>query len=511
MAKQKVTSSVFSPLINDYPPPSHHHSSIFQHTVDQGAHTFAKNIPECRLSSCPNALRAGSFSTITFADSMKINKAAIKAAAVKGLRENCATIWTDTSYLDPKRMEVFLARSQNAPLRVRVATRGDWIAFTEAFAKALAQTHRLHLIDLEVKSAAKLHSLLAKMDGSAPILEVISLECEHGSHTLPQDAKFLQDGTPSLKQISFQRCGIPWSKVLMSSGLIFLQLWNAQESHSQCRPSTNALLNALESMPLLKHIDLFLFLPRSDGSPPRQPRLSLQKLSDRLVIYDFADAIASFFEAVEIPQAVHTDLGFVDTVENPEAVRSALSSIRSSWAGDMARLYKENGLQKLQVEPFPDEDHELYMIRFNLSFDIGPCSYDSPSLILAFSEGSSTVAVLLELSQGLDFSSLQALDIDHVDEPFFEAHLWETVLTDLPKLERASFQSSIIDGFVSGWQESTSLAGEMAELLGDRARHPGIGPVEIRIEGSCDLDSFDLLNDAAANIKVTWDGRLRRL
>jgi hypothetical protein len=430
-------------------------------------------------------------------------------------------------------MEVFLARSQNAPLRVRVATRGDWIAFTEAFAKALAQTHRLHLIDLEVKSAAKLHSLLAKMDGSAPILEVIFLECEHGSHTLPQDAKFLQDGTPSLKQISFQRCGIPWSKVPMSSGLISLQLWNAQESHSQCRPSTNAFLNALESMPLLKHIDLFLFLPRSDGSPPRRPRLSLQKLSDRLVIYDFADAIASFFEAVEIPRAVHTDLGFVDTVESPEAVRSALSSIRTSRAGDMARLYKENGLQKLQVEPFPDEDHELYMIRFNLSFDIGPWSYDSPSLILAFSESSSTMAVLLELSQGLDFSSLQALDIDHVDEPLFEAHLWETVLVDLPKLERASFQLSIIDGFVARWQENTvssspsfpklatlvfsevawdeSLAGEMAGLLGDRARQPGIGPVEIRIEGSCDLDSFDLLNDAAANVKVTWDGLLEEV
>jgi hypothetical protein len=43
------------------------------------------------INAVQNALRAGSFSTITFADPMKINKAAMKAAAedaVKGLRES---------------------------------------------------------------------------------------------------------------------------------------------------------------------------------------------------------------------------------------------------------------------------------------------------------------------------------------------------------------------------------------------------------------------------------------
>ncbi|KAF5333639.1 hypothetical protein D9611_002781 [Ephemerocybe angulata] len=118
---------------------------------------------------------------------------------------SCTELWTTPIFAKPALAETMLARSKDAPLRIKFNGKAE--EPSEALFKALSQLNRLRSVELEevITGSSQIQEMLSSWTGQAPLLTTLHLAktsahvATQGTYTFP--IGFLQGGTPSLKNL----------------------------------------------------------------------------------------------------------------------------------------------------------------------------------------------------------------------------------------------------------------------------------------------------------------------
>ncbi|KAJ3543545.1 hypothetical protein NMY22_g3112 [Coprinellus aureogranulatus] len=288
----------------------------------------------------------------------------------------CTTLWTNLSLINPAFTAVMLQRSKNAPLTVECTLhRGP--VFQEILQEALSRPRRLKSVTLfssRIINKLDATAALSQFSGSAPMLEVLDL-CADEETAIGLPEKFLEDGGPSLRKLSRQRCLIPsWESLPLSSSLTCVHLEVLTESGSAffC-PSWGALLGALEQMSLLEDLDLTGFLPKVDEATVapwvRTLPLTLQALRN-LSLDDSFSSVQTFFRCYRIPNVTRVDITFRGTSGTNflQEFMPQLATSRTGRSHMPAKRLEIHGAREIKGPGFNFTFDDLNQDRLSLRF-----------------------------------------------------------------------------------------------------------------------------------------------
>ncbi|KAF5319955.1 hypothetical protein D9611_010986 [Ephemerocybe angulata] len=464
----------------------------------------------------------------------------------------CPPLWSDLTYLTPRVMELAFNRSGNDPLEITFIAGKH--RFTDVHRKALSQTGRLLSVGIEAKSKHALREYVSCFSRSAPILEDLSLKSgtELGRWTLPDG--LLKGGTPSLKDLSLIRTGIPWSKIPVSSQLTHLTLneWDMMTLGAE----TEAVLAFLKQTPLLQYLNLSSSLPYDAlcYEPSDSSLIVTLPALQEMRLHELSSTLMEFLPFLRIPATTKVKLAFADDSEafgviDVEAIGMVLGTLKWIQGGSGAagsRMVTKFHFSGWFLDEDDDdfEDEEVLYASFWFGEDPDP----GLELTIARDESVNVDKLLAAFRWRLDFSSLHSFTLSDTGAPSsskfaVSAFAWRIVFGQLPLLRTVELNRSWPTEFIlathptlleklgvgSGFPALTTIvweeidwcevveesdegelagcalqAGFLVDFLADRPEPQ----VELHIRGCLGFSRKDFAQVQAIvpELKIQWDG-----
>ncbi|KAF6755782.1 hypothetical protein DFP72DRAFT_895193 [Ephemerocybe angulata] len=461
----------------------------------------------------------------------------------------CASLWSNLSYLTPRTMELAFSRSGTAPLEIAFVP-GRHL-FTDVHRKALSQTERLLSVELYSAPNHTFRAFVSFLSEGAPILEKLSLKC--GPNTgQPQHREpdvFLQGGAPSLRRLELVQTGIPWSKLPVSAHLTHLIIdeWDTLA----LRPEMDEVVAFLKQTPVLQYLDLSSIIPYNMGyGGAGRHQVRLQALQE-MRLQDDSNNIFYFLSYLQIPVNTKTKVIFTDELDefgiDIEAIGLSIAALKASWIRDgnprsrMVTKFEFSG-------SFFDEDDDNFQGEPLLSAGFWMGDNQGPGLVitLARDESVSVHELLSTFSKSIDFSSLQSFTLADSGAPSQDRTLalpcqaWMTIFGPLTSLKTIKLERSWPRGFIpalhpadggsayfpalstiifegvdwfaaqlerdgNGRKSRIELAGWLGSVLHDRSESRAI---ELRFEDCYGFKGKDygMIRAISPRLHVEWDG-----
>ncbi|KAF6743171.1 hypothetical protein DFP72DRAFT_935180 [Ephemerocybe angulata] len=252
---------------------------------------------------------------------------------------SCTELWTTPVFAVPALAETMLARSKDAPLRIKFS--GEAEQPSETLFTSLSQLDRLlsvELVDSEVTTgSSQIQEMLSSWTGQAPLLTTLHLHnaTTHATtHTLPID--FLQGGTPSLKTVVLGMWGNTWENLPLGPTITCLVI--AASSTNPRRATQSAFLSCIKRLPFLEVLTLNQMLPSRESavvSPPDRrlhlPRLRTLSLGDSLLNMDV------FFRLLHVPDEVNVALHCIGNISMLEETLKSAKTFATKGDGNVTK------------------------------------------------------------------------------------------------------------------------------------------------------------------------------
>lgn len=331
----------------------------------------------------------------------------------------CSELWADTGYFfAPALLKLMLSRSRNAPLTVRFAAMFSTPKDLVPCQMALARVDRLREIEIIdiIPYGRSLIPILWPSDfrGNFPILESLDISSSPraGSYTFPHI--FSKGSTPSITRVKLLSCNISWGRVPFSANMTTLQLWaQEEEPDPQNRPSMHEFSETLGSMPLLRELDLWGFLPLDDG--PHPPTF-LQALRD-LSLHDTAETISIFLRAIQIPDSANVNVRIDEPVETALTIGQLLSNVKFALRNPETKSPPEFSPLQLRRLVFSVEPQSIYCNTASLKIEgwveMGNIKDQLITLAFPYSQTGDSTETALKVGEHLDLSVLQDLSLSN--------------------------------------------------------------------------------------------------
>ena len=204
---------------------------------------------------------------------------------------NCPTLWTYHFTVSLRWTEELLARSKQAPLKIRIQSYDDlprgrswWLDLLE---KVLNHAERIQELRLHIPGT--LFSTMSMLSLYAPHLQILDL-CSRSNQVSEWSLAINHAGTPSLHTLRLVDCSLPWHSLDLSRvTTLFL-----------CRvPAQNIVefvttLNRMQAITVL-HLERALSTARgflSSGTYSVYPRVTLPYLTRLLVLASISTVVA---------------------------------------------------------------------------------------------------------------------------------------------------------------------------------------------------------------------------
>ncbi|KAF6761935.1 hypothetical protein DFP72DRAFT_591845, partial [Ephemerocybe angulata] len=195
----------------------------------------------------------------------------------------CTELWTTPIFAKPALAETMLARSKDAPLKIRFNGKAE--EPSGALFKALSQLNRLRSVELmEVTEGnSQFQEMLSSWTGQAPLLTTLHLAkalaahaATQGNYTFP--IGFLQGGTPSLKSLVLSCWGTTWDNLPIGPNITNLVMIGSPANPPR-RPTQAAFVSCLKRLPFLESLTFInqmlpgredaVVLPPNNLHPPK--------------------------------------------------------------------------------------------------------------------------------------------------------------------------------------------------------------------------------------------------
>ncbi|KAF8138777.1 hypothetical protein EV363DRAFT_545421 [Boletus edulis] len=222
---------------------------------------------------------------------------------------NCPVLWTYLFVTSRPWTEELLARSKQAPLKVKAHlhsqdTKLRAVCFVEQVMDHLERIQELHL-----RFSTSYHPILSKLSSRAPCLQslvVVSLVDRYGSW-YPASVPFGGD-TPALRTVELTNCPVPWYSLKLT-GLTTLHL---NSLSPLCQQNMAEFLTTLSCMQDLTHLYLEDALASASGflssaAFHTSQKINLPHLSHLLIAAPLSTIIA-LLSCVNIPLTTHVNL-----------------------------------------------------------------------------------------------------------------------------------------------------------------------------------------------------------
>lgn len=328
----------------------------------------------------------------------------------------CSELWADTGYFfAPALGTLMLSRSRNAPLTVRFAAMFSTPEDLVPCQMALAQVDRVREIEIVdvIPFGRPIISVLWPSDfrGNFPILESLDITSSaRPGGNFPRI--FSRGSTPSIARVKLIGCNISWGRVPFSANMTTLQLWAQEENADpQNRPSMHELSEALGSMPFLRELDLWGFLPLDDG--PHTPTF-LQALRD-LSLHDTADTISTFLRAIQIPDSANVNVRIDEPVETALTIGQLLSDVKFALRNPETKSPPEFSPLQLRRLVFSVEPQSIYCNTASLKIEgwieMGNIKDQLITLAFPYSQTMDSTETASKVGEHLDLSVLQDVSL----------------------------------------------------------------------------------------------------
>ncbi|KAJ3547115.1 hypothetical protein NMY22_g1773 [Coprinellus aureogranulatus] len=374
---------------------------------------------------------------------------------------DCTELWADISF-DRSRgvIEAMIARARDAPVSIHNFAPDDNPSTVDLFYSLISQTHRLRAVTITCEHTE--HCWFPEMLGSfastAPVLEELSLGCDHEQHDSPvPPTGFLDGGAPlltSLEMHPFAR--LPWSAIPFSARLTHLSLgcnpfFDRDHPPESCRPSLRSFLLSFATTSNLRVVRLIGYLP--DASEPRQPlefELPPWRHLEKLTMCDSILNLNSVIPFLRLARRTEFNLVITDEAKH-EYIHYLLHALWLLKAEDDTRWIGKAELSHLLIA-MPDFDESSFQhVHFWVTGDAEP---SLPSkLKLSFTGDDPSEGILSAMigvsasSQGQfqhdwNFSTTTSLDFCGNPRGARSAHtLFDLFGTQLPNLRKITFRN----------------------------------------------------------------------
>ena len=200
---------------------------------------------------------------------------------------DCPTLWTYHFVASLRWTEELLARSKQAPLRIRIVSkRRSWR--WGLIEKLIDHAERIQEFDIEFPKRCN-NQILSQLSSPAPRLQNLKISAHNTSSSRPL---VLFDGdTPALRTLELSGCPVLWSS-FKPNALTTLCLYRVPEKTQQ---NTEEFLATLSHMQDLEHLYLDNALARAPGFPSSaagEMKISLPYLSRLLIAAPLSTVIA---------------------------------------------------------------------------------------------------------------------------------------------------------------------------------------------------------------------------
>ncbi|KAF6743170.1 hypothetical protein DFP72DRAFT_1080705 [Ephemerocybe angulata] len=380
----------------------------------------------------------------------------------------CAELWTTPVFAVPALAETMLARSKDAPLRIRF--NGKVEQPSEALFTSLSQLARLLSVELvEVTTgSSQIQEMLSSWTGRAPLLTTLHLHnatTQATTHTLPID--FLQGGTPSLKILLLSMWGNTWENLPIRPTITYLVIAANPTNHPR-RPTQGAFVSCIKRLPFLEVLNLNQTLPDRDSAVVvtsdclHLPKLRALSLGDSVV------GMNIFFRLLHVPDRTKVVLHFT--------IAGDIDMLEETLKNTKIFATKEDGSFKS-----PRKSVRSLMLHTGSTMKVDLWSHDrrlisptvAPDLCLNFyGDFRHPNRPLFRLLSHFDLKSLQTVHVNSFGN--MGKNQWRMSLGQLPNLEAVVIE----EGPLQEWLEVLRYdppTGSQGNWTEDEERHfPGL-------------------------------------
>ncbi|KAG2009575.1 hypothetical protein CC2G_012490 [Coprinopsis cinerea AmutBmut pab1-1] len=224
---------------------------------------------------------------------------------------NQPELWTYVSDYKSEAIRTLLMRSKTAPLDICL-DRGSRGSNERWIQKALA-TRTIRSLSMR-ELFHHLTPRLKKLPPAAPVLHTLILH-NNDPFTRARDTRLpelFQEGAPLLRKVSLFSCHLPWTSPLLE-GLTSLRMLD-RNAFKYPPPSPGVFLDALEKMPDLVELSLYVPIPDLDDQATRLHRVVALPRLRRLEFWGSIKQCHDLLQHVVIPESATIELT-VDTEE----------------------------------------------------------------------------------------------------------------------------------------------------------------------------------------------------